>query len=408
MKIGILTQPLWANYGGSIQNFALQTFLKKLGHEPVTLRAVPFPRLPNGPQKLLWRKIFARRISFKKRVVRAGLFFYRAGTFFLGDWWAIDFAVIVLARILKTLLGKRRGNVFSRCGNGETPEFKAFHDAWINYRWMNFPPRWKKNCDCDAFVVGSDQVWRPAYNNQNLLTMFLDFARSRKNIRRVAYAASFGLDNASEFHPEILKICARLLQKFDAVSVREDSGVGLCRDYFGVNGAEHLLDPTLLLDAEDYCRVCASVPARREDFVASYILDKSAMKTATVEKVAGTLNCGNAELNGLSVPEWLAGFRDAQFVVTDSFHGTVFSIIFNKPFIAVGNAARGMARFDSLLKMFGLRERLVLLENAGDAEILELVQKPVDWQNVNATRSRERVRSREFLEKALGKNSSPN
>ena len=106
------------------------------------------------------------------------------------------------------------------------------------------------------------------------------------------------------------------------------------------------------------------------------------------------------------VSAWLRGFRDAAFVVTDSFHGCVFSILFNRPFVAIGNASRGLSRFHSLLKTFGLESRLVLLGDEGfDAaareRVLRLVRVEIDWARANATPARERARSRAFLERAL-------
>ena len=99
----------------------------------------------------------------------------------------------------------------------------------------------------DAFIVGSDQVWRPSYN-QHLEQAFLNFTENWKNVKRIAYAASFGVDNW-EFTKKQTKECKRLVQKFDFVSVREDTAVNLCKEHLGIE-ATHVLDPTLLLSAD--------------------------------------------------------------------------------------------------------------------------------------------------------------
>ena len=96
--------------------------------------------------------------------------------------------------------------------------------------------------------------------------------------------------------------------------------------------------------------------------------------------------------------EWLRGFRDAEFIVTDSFHGTVFSIIFNKPFIAIGNESRGMSRFQSLLKMFGLEDRLVFRSEQVNRE---LINRPIDYHKVDELLESYKRFSLGFLTKAL-------
>ena len=108
-------------------------------------------------------------------------------------------------------------------------------------------------------------------------------------------------------------------------------------------------------------------------------------------------------MKGLSVAQWIAGIRDAEFVVTDSFHGTAFPIIFNKRFITIGNSARGMARFNSLLKIFNLKDRFILPEDINDSNLERLVQTQINWDEVNKIRSYETERARKFLEDALKK-----
>ena len=109
----------------------------------------------------------------------------------------------------------------------------------------------------------------------------------------------------------------------------------------------------------------------------------------------------NVSIKNPTVEEWLKGFHDAEFVFTDSFHGCVFSIIFNKPFIAFGNEGRGMARFDSLLKMFGLEELLI---TSVDQFTPELVDRAISRFSDNSIQQRLnelRKESKLFLERAL-------
>ena len=207
--------------------------------------------------------------------------------------------------------------------------------------------------DTEAIIVGSDQVWRPKYNYR-IEDMFLKFAE-KLPVRRIAYAASFGVDNWEYTSKQTFE-CAALAKKFDAISVREESGVKLCKEHLGVD-ATWVLDPTLLLTKEDYESICRDTPVCNEKYIAVYVLDENENVTATYEKESAARGLVVKKFHAdsestLTVPEWLAMFRDASFVVTDSFHGTVFSIICGKEFKCIYNEGRGAARFESLLNLY--------------------------------------------------------
>ncbi len=352
-KIGIVTLPLRLNYGGILQCYALQTVLERLGNdvEVIQVKHRGYP-LPSGVRGAL---IYGRRALLKLlRISDTPVFAEKQ----LNSQWPIISEHT--RRFIKQYIHVR--------------EISSYDEIDPKYY--------------DVFVVGSDQVWRPAYSD--LYQCFLQFA-DNWDVKRVAYAASFGTDE-KEYTAEQVAVCKSLIKKFDAVSVREDSGVTLCEDYFGVQ-AQHVLDPTLLLDKEDYINLVeASGIDISEGDLFVYILDPSPEKTAIVEDIAAnkhltafTVKAKNdykyAPLEDRIQPpveQWLRGFMDAKFVVTDSFHGCVFSILFNKPFIAVGNEERGMTRFFSLLNMFGVSNRLVL-----DGIVKELIDTPIDWGKIN-------------------------
>ena len=357
MRIGIVTLPIHDNYGMILQNYALQKVLRSLGHIPITINFLyPTP---------LWRFVLS---------------------------------------ICKTLLlyfipGRRRS--FSSYRVKQSPRIKVFVDKYIvrTRPIRRYTRRLLHKYRIEGLIVGSDQVWRPGYNRYPE-DMFLRFAR-RAKIRKVAYAASFGVEEM-EFSERQLKRCAPLLQRFDRVSVREASGVDLCRNYFHVE-AEHVLDPTLLLDKEDYEAVCTEVPRRTEKFMACYLLDPTQEQRLHIDRMAEGLHLVPVYFTAdraaaLSVEEWLAMFRDAAYVVTDSFHGTVFSIIFGKPFITIVNKARGADRFVSLLRTLGLETRLI---SSAEKLTEELYCNSIDWQTVDAALSSARKKSMIYLEKAL-------
>ena len=185
--------------------------------------------------------------------------------------------------------------------------------------------------------------------------MFLNFCEKEENLKRIAYAASFGVGDW-EYSPKQTRECSKLAKKYDAISVREQSGVKLCKEYLGVD-ATWVLDPTLLLTKEDYLPICKEIPVCNEKYLAVYVLDENDEVTATYEKEAAAHGLVIKKFHAdskstLTVPEWLAMFRDASYVVTDSFHGTVFSIIFGKEFKSIYNKGRGTARFESLMNLY--------------------------------------------------------
>lgn len=312
MKITIITLPLLNNYGGNLQNFALQKVLVKLGHKPTT---IDFLRIPTCS---FWIQI----CSWVKTI----LFFF---------------------------IGKKRPFYRYSYKGVRKSISQDFLDRYICKTEKCYKYKSKQLTGCDAIIVGSDQVWRPKYNYR-IEDMFLKFAEKR-SIKRIAYAASFGVDEW-EYSPRQTKICAGFAKKFDAISVREESGVKLCKENLGVD-ATWVLDPTLLLDKEDYCEVCKDIPVVREKILVAYVLDNNKDIRLLCESIAAerglTLKFFGAGTDtNFTVPEWLAMFRDASYIVTDSFHGTVFSIIFGKDFKCLYNKSRGSARFDSLLKIY--------------------------------------------------------
>ena len=262
----------------------------------------------------------------------------------------------------------------------------------------------------DCFIVGSDQVWRPCYS-PCITDFFLKEVSAEANAVKIAYAASFGT-NQWEFTADQTKECAELAKKFDAISVREDSGVILCEEYLGID-AEHLLDPTMLLKQEDYIRLFthAGVSESKGNLFC-YVLDdnleadciiESLKKDGYIPNSAAISVTPSEELvrpYQISVEEWLRGIYDADLVVTDSFHACVFSILFNKPFVALGNRNRGNARFHSLLRMFGLLGRLVITHKEFSKKKAALLDN-TDMEHLDSILLQYRQKSIEFFDRYM-------
>lgn len=360
MRIGIVTQPLLANYGGILQNYALQQVLKNLGHDPITIN-------------------YSRQISLYRwlgSTIRS-IFFYFSPE-----------KRRPFARLEETFTVSRKDFIqrFLNKNIKLTDDVKTYHTQLVN--------RYKLN----AVITGSDQVWRPCYN-LSIEDMYLRFV-NQNGIKKIAYAASFGTDEW-EYTDEQTASCKKYAQKLDAISVRELSAVDLCSKYLSVD-AVAVLDPTLLLDKDYYEKLCEDIPKLTSETIAAYILDMNEEKQRILDVISEEhrsmkhVIIAKEDSDSISVESWLAMFRDAKYVITDSFHGIVFSIIFQKPFLCIGNSWRGMARFSSLLSRFGLEDRLIDVNKIADFE-----DAPIDWQSINEVLKQEQEKSIKFLMKAL-------
>lgn len=327
MKIGIVTLPLFANYGGILQAWALQTVLIRMGHDVKVIDRDWTPRrldeLRNLPFRIVKKYILKKNIPiFHERVQYLEYIKYSVAT-------------------------------------------KSFIEEYIQRKLVHSLKEIRRS-EFDGFIFGSDQIWRPLYIPSlyyPITNVFGAFAR-KWNVWRVSYAASFGIDDLSEFKYSEIKDIKRELHYFRAISVRESSGVLLCKKYFDVN-AVHVLDPTLLLDRNDYLNMAKHIPISEQEGVLEYILDIVPQKEIIVDHFCQILKVSSYSslfYDGkslVSVEKWIAGFRDAKMVVTDSFHACVFSIIFQKPFIVIANPTRGFSRIKSLLEMFNLQHHLI-------------------------------------------------
>lgn len=366
MRIAILTMPLRTNFGGILQCYALQTVLERMGHSVSVLNTDLYD------------------VDLK---IRIGLF---------------------IKRLIKTAVRKE-----SKFYGWKTEReivcqhTQAFIDRNIHLRNISDLSLLNEG-EYDAIVAGSDQIWRPLYF-QPIADAYLKFAQNWKSVKKVAYAASFGVDKW-EYTPQETDECASLLKSFNAISVRENSAIGLCKKYLGAEAVQ-VLDPTMLLSKDDYIRLTGKrAVERHKGDLFCYFLDETPEKIGIAHNLAGKngwkifqANNANVDRQTLSfekriqkpVEEWIAGFRDAAFVVTDSFHGCVFSIIFNKPFLAIGNVERGFARFNSLLSLFDLQDRLHESTN----RLITLDE--TDYEAVNVKLESLRQKSLSFLENAL-------
>jgi len=317
MKVGIVTQPLYANYGGILQNYALQQVLKKMGHEPITLDYMP--SLPFGRYILYAGKGLLCALSPSKRHPIKPYHHYL----------------------------QRPANIdpFVRCNINLTKTVPEYNKRLLERNGI------------EALIVGSDQVWRYSYNSHYLEDMYLAFAKDYPCIK-LAYAASFGVEKWD--YPDAKTYEAKeLIKQFRSVSVRENSAAQMCEENLDVK-AQVVLDPTLLLDASDYERFCSRPELDSAPYLAAYVLDKNEEKEALISTTAKERGLAIKKMTvsekGNSIEEWLSTIRNAEYVITDSYHGCLFSLLFNKQFRVLINKERGEDRFLTLFERLGLKD----------------------------------------------------
>ncbi|MCJ8349713.1 polysaccharide pyruvyl transferase family protein [Moritella sp.] len=285
--------------------------------------------------------------------------------------------------------------------------FQEFRDKWLPTSaktFHTFDELSQADLSYSHAIVGSDQVWRPSYTGNSSLVYFLAFLDA--GVKKISYAASFGND-FWELNKEDTAKIATEIQSFDAISVREKSGVDICKNTFMVN-AEHVLDPTLLVGRAFFDDIIGD---KSEDYTADlvyYKLDVDSDFEAFINNAAAILNFTEKNIyyssKGRShyyrpVDSWLRNIKESKLVITDSFHCVCFAILFEVPFIYYPNDNRGLTRLESLLSLLELTHHIY----RGDVDPVELTQElmKIDYAQVNTKLAELRGSSATFLADAL-------
>lgn len=302
----------------------------------------------------------------------------------LNFWTSLNYGAVLTAYAMQSILdnmGLRNAHIDYRYKHIKERFDGSFTDRFAR-KYLHRTPL----CSCykdflklnsiteKGFIVGSDQVFRDDYINKTSDYYLLAFAEPDK--QRIAISASFGKDSFK------LKNKESLFQAMDGISVREENGLKLCES-LGVN-AEHILDPVFLADKEIFEDLVKNVE-KPSCKIVGYILDENdEVNNFTQRFGSDYINIAN---KNLSVEEFLSYIYHAEKVVTDSFHGTCFAIIFNKPFRTFDNKGRGSSRFESLFKTFGL--------------VYDNFDSVLDWGRINETIKREQLKGRNWLKTVL-------
>lgn len=372
MKIGIVTFFAAHSYGAVLQSFALQTVLKRMGHDPYFVNYVYH---------------FEGRSRHSPDIGRAGKYLFHPKL------------------AIRTVF-----NQFVKLPIVTAP-FAAFREHRLNVgarKYLDFSDLLANPPAADMFICGSDQVWNPQFLHSQSDEGVSWLAFAGETIPRIAYAASICCYDIDE---DIKQRYASHAARFQAVSVREEEACDFLRS-LGIHDPIWVPDPTLLLDASEYRPLMPARGQERDRYVFSFSLGggvesmgRSLAHTLGCSVLAGsTLSMRWYVLGGFQGPGgWLEALNKACFVVTDSYHGMVFSILLHRPFIVLlkkkADEAAKNCRITSLLRILGLSSRAVLDDDP--AETRRISSEQIDWPRVDTAVWRFRDKGLAFLHDAL-------
>lgn len=361
MKIGILTFHCAHNYGAVLQCYALQQYLRSLGHDILVVNyqpkylLEPYSIVPNlkVTSFIRWTKVLLKFIlTLPIRIMR-----YRKFEKFINEYLRL------------------------------TSEVKDVKDI--------------ASLNCDVYIMGSDQIWNPRITEGFDSVYFGGFEVGR-DVKKIAYGASLGLQNLTK---EQCQYLAKSLSNFNAISVREYKTISLLQPLTNLSISQ-VVDPTFLLEEKDWNNLASKVPLCKEKYVLTYQVEVNPNVNRIACLIARQLNARlirlvawptrnySRELKQVVDPaEFLSYFRHAECVVTSSFHGTAFSILYRRPFYVVDlHSLRGGSneRLKTLLSLFHLEERYI-------PEEWNAVFQKIDYTDINTQLESVRGESQKFL-----------
>ena len=367
MKVDVITRHAIGNYGSILQTYATQKVIEKLGYE---CEIIDYQR-NEEKGSMIWKTLLNNSNKWNKNIFTKTIY-----------------------RILQEpncMLQYKTFSKFQKQLLNKTIEYNTKEELENNL------PK------ADIFCVGSDQVWGAIGNQECDSVYYLDFVPN--NYKCISYSASIGKDKIT---PEIKKCIKKYLPRFSSILVREKSAVDIIKKE-GIDNVDLVLDPTLLLNKDEWNNLCKNVPIKKKKYVLVYQLHDNKDFQKYAKKFAKKVNlpliriCPSAQnlTRGgkpvfLPTPqEFISYFRDAEYVITDSFHGTVFSIIYNKKIVDILPKITG-TRITSILELLGIENRI--LRSYDDFSIIE---KEINYSKVNTILEKNKNISIKKLKEAI-------
>lgn len=345
-----MTYWVWENYGSILQCYALQKYLQEMGHDVYLIRYDP------------------RKDSYKLNILEK------------------------MARVINPI--KLYGYIKLKIVNNYERKYKSrkfdvflkMHIVQSEKIYYSYAELKENPPVADMYIVGSDQVWN--FNDINLKAnihaYFLDFGRPET--KRISYAASFGKDIIQDSFVEVI---GPLLKKFDYVSVREKTGLNICKEC-GIHNAELMPDPTLITNVNIYRSLYSEglFTKPNKPYCFLYLLSKKIdISTKKIYDWAKNENLGVIYITAndrvdrykkiyATIAKWIFLLENAEYIITDSYHASIFSILFKKKFGVIRHSGRTMmqnSRFDTLFDLLQLEKRYISQDD------FSVVKKEIDW-----------------------------
>lgn len=364
MKVSIITIHRVLNYGTVLQAFATQELIKDLGCE---VEIIDYITEVRGLKNIfLWYPESLKHSKLKK-------------------------IMYILSRFPANLL---KNISFSK--------FISEHYILTKQKYYTINDIKQNPPLSDVYLVGSDQVWNSKYNQMIDRGFFLDFGDT--NVKRISFASSFGV---SELEKNEFIETKKLLSNFNSISVREDTGVKIINN-MGYD-ADLVLDPTLMLNSEKWSSYIKDKKIKRRYVLLFTLYNEDNGATKYARQIADELGIEVIQLYwkpkkrpGVdriaiykSPFEFLRYIRDAEYVVTNSFHGVAFALDFNKQFITVARSEFN-SRLESILRLCRLESRYI----SNKFDINEALST-IDYSSVNEILENERKNSLSYLKQAI-------
>lgn len=384
-KVGLVTCYFKSNYGSLLQAYATQKFLDSLKIENETINIDKNIDFKKGKRKYYTSQIF--NFTFVKS--KLGM--------------------------IKLKFDKKVNKELGKNISIREKKFKEFRNQFRLTKELNTYAELKEYCkNFDNVLVGSDQLWLPV----NVVSDYYTLNWVPDEINKISFSTSFGVSSIPEKYEELYK---KFLNRINYLSTREESGKKIIKDLTG-RDAKVVCDPTLLFNKEEWMDIQKEVPIIKGKYILCYFLGNSIeyrkfaekLKEKTGYKIVSINHCDEyvkySDVFADETPYDIgpAGFlnliRNAEYVCTDSFHGTVFSLINNVKFFVFRRYNKRSkvstnSRLDSLLGIVNLKERLL----EGNEDIDKAIEMNIDFSNVNKKLEEFRSDSKEFLEKALNR-----
>lgn len=368
MKINIITRHSVPNYGSILQTYSTQKALEKMGYDS---EIIDYIKLEETNKRAVATNYGSNKSGIKEKIKKV--------------------IYIILQRPNVT----KMNNAFKKFRKKYLKETIREYNS-IEELSNNLP-------EADVYCTGSDQVWGKIGTEEYDKAYFLNFVPENKKC--IAYAASFGVDKLPEKLNEDIK---DLLKKYETILVRENTAEKIIREK-GFDNVGQVLDPTLLLKKEEWDEICEPTKLDNKEYILVYQLHHNKemekyvknLKKHTklpIYRVNTSIYYGLKPGKFIYLPtpgQFVSYIKNAKYVVTDSFHGTVFSMIFQKQFIDIlpGKTA---TRIESILKLVGLSNRI--LRDNNDYSFLK---DNIDFTQVNNILENERNKSIEKFDKAI-------